>query len=108
MHPSEGEATFLLHCRIEKLNPIAEYQFDPDRKWRADFCFLAEKLLVEIEGGIWLGKAGGHTSGKGMEANMEKYNRATVLGFKLLRFSSEAVKSGKAIKMTKLVLADTK
>ena len=108
MHHSEGEATFALHCKIEKLSPIAQYQFDPDRKWRADFCFLAEKLLVEIEGGVWLGKTGGHTSGKGMEAIMEKYNQATLLGFKLLRFSSEAVKSGKAIKMTKLVLADTK
>jgi len=106
MAQSEGEALFALHCRIEKLSPIAEYQFHPDRKWRFDFAFVTEKLAVEIEGGIYSG--GRHTRGDGFEKDCEKYNSAVLLGWKILRFSTQSVKSGCAIQMTKLVLADTK
>lgn len=106
MHPSEGEATFALHCRIEKLSPVPEYKFHPTRKWRFDFAFVSEKLAIEIEGGIYSG--GRHTRGSGFEADCEKYNEAVLLGWKILRFSTQSVKSGCAIQMTKLVLADTK
>ena len=96
----------MLHCRIEKLNPIAEFIFHPTRKWRFDFAFVTEKLAVEIEGGIYSG--GRHTRGDGFEKDCEKYNEAVLLGWKILRFSTQSVKSGCAIQMTKLVLVDTK
>ena len=106
MHPSEGEALFALHCRAEKLSPVSEFIFHPDRKWRFDFAFVTEKLAVEIEGGIYSG--GRHTRGSGFEADCEKYNSAVLLGWKILRFSTQAVKSGRAIEIVKFVLADTK
>ena len=96
----------MLHCRIEKLNPTAEHVFHPTRKWRFDYAFVAEKLAIEIEGGIYSG--GRHTRGSGFEKDCEKYNEAVLLGWKILRFSTQSVKSGCAIQMTKLVLADTK
>ena len=108
MAQSYGESIFALHCRIDKLTPTAEYKFHPDRKWRFDFAFIPEKLAVEIEGGVWLGKNGGHTSGTGYTNNLEKYNEAVMLGWKILRFTPEAVKSGRAIQIVRVVLADSK
>ncbi|MCY3231201.1 hypothetical protein ECE07_24240, partial [Acinetobacter pittii] len=54
------------------------------------------KILIEVEGGIWSG--GRHTRGKGYLGDMEKYNSAATMGFTVLRFSTEQVKAGVAIK----------
>ncbi|EPG5304690.1 TPA: DUF559 domain-containing protein, partial [Acinetobacter baumannii] len=39
-----------------------------------------------------------HTRGKGYLGDMEKYNSAAMMGFTVLRFSTEQVKAGVAIK----------
>ncbi|MEQ1277327.1 DUF559 domain-containing protein [Acinetobacter soli] len=93
---SEGEVTLATHLRGCKINFEQEYKFHPDRNWRADFWITGSKILVEVEGGIWSG--GRHTRGKGFIADMEKYNAAAILGFKVLRFDTQQVKSGLAIK----------
>ena len=72
-----------------------EFQFHPTRKWRADFHLKGKKILVEVEGGIW--SNGRHTRGKGYLGDLEKYNAATMMGYQVIRFSTEQVKSGKAI-----------
>lgn len=64
--------------------PYSEYKFHPDRKWRFDYCFPNQKLAIEIEGGVWI--KGRHTRGSGFVKDMEKYNNAAVLGYRLLRF----------------------
>lgn len=71
--------------------PIAEYKFHPDRKWRFDFAWIEKKIALEVEGGIWQRKygAGGHNRGSGMIRDMEKYNSATKLGWQIYRFSSD-------------------
>ncbi|WP_151753936.1 hypothetical protein [Acinetobacter soli] len=93
---SEGEVTLATHLRGCKINFEQEYKFHPDRKWRADFFITGTNILIEVEGGIWSG--GRHTRGKGFIADMEKYNAAAVMGFKVLRFDTQQVKSGLAIK----------
>lgn len=65
------------------LEVIAEYRFDPKRKWRFDFALPFEKIALEVEGGVWTG--GRHTRGSGFVKDMEKYNRAAVLGWRVLR-----------------------
>lgn len=65
--------------------PVREYQFDPTRKWRLDFCWPLVKVAVECEGGSWTG--GRHTRGVGFQADCEKYNRAVELGWRVLRFT---------------------
>ena len=65
--------------------PEQEYKFHPTRKWKFDFCFPLHKVAVEIEGGAW--SKGRHTRGSGFVKDMEKYNAATELGWKILRFS---------------------
>lgn len=93
---SEGEVTLARDLRALKIGFEQEYKFHAERNWRADFLITGTKILIEVEGGIWSG--GRHTRGKGFIADMEKYNAAAVMGFKVLRFSTEQVKSGSAIK----------
>jgi len=69
---------------IVGLNPVAEYKFHPTRKWRFDWAFVDEKIAVEQEGAIWV--QGRHTRGSGFVKDMEKYNEAARLGWRIFRF----------------------
>jgi len=96
--PSIGEVLLATHLKACKISFEQEYKFHPKRKWRADFLITGTKLLVEVEGGIWMAGGGRHTRGKGYLGDMEKYNEAAIMGFTVLRFSTEQVKAGVAIK----------
>ena len=91
---SEGEETLALHLRAEKIPFIREYRFCPPRKWRFDFL-IGDSLAVEVDGGIFV--QGHHSTGSGIEKDMEKQNTATLVGYSLMRFSTGLVKSGDAI-----------
>lgn len=93
---SVGEVTLARDLRALKIEFEQEYKFHAERNWRADFLVTGTKILIEVEGGVWSG--GRHTRGKGFIADMEKYNAAAVMGFKVLRFDTQQVKSGLAIK----------
>lgn len=71
--------------------PVAEYRFHPTRRWRADFAFLRERILLEIEGGAWT--YGRHTRPRGFLNDMEKYNEAVLNGWLLLRVTPQQVKA---------------
>ncbi len=92
---SVGEAALIQQLRALKIEFEQEFQFHTTRKWQADFHIKNTKLLIEVEGGIWSG--GRHTRGKGYIGDMEKYNAATMMGYQVLRFSTEQVTSGFAI-----------
>lgn len=93
---SEGEAKLVQQLKALKIDFVQEFRFHEKRKWRADFHISNTKLLIEVEGGIW--SNGRHTRGKGYLGDMEKYNTATMMGYQVLRFSTEQVTSGFAIK----------
>ena len=101
---SEGEQTLSLQLKALKIAFQEEYQFHPTRKWRSDFYITDTKLLIEVEGGIWTN--GRHTRGSGYLGDMEKYNEASKMGFTVLRFSTQQVKSGFAIKEIQQFLGD--
>ncbi|MCG5790272.1 DUF559 domain-containing protein [Acinetobacter baumannii] len=101
---SEGEATLVQHLKTHKISFEQEYKFHPKRKWRADFLITGTKILVEVEGGIWSG--GRHTRGKGYLGDMEKYNEAAMMGFTVLRFSTEQVKSGLAVQQIEKMVGE--
>lgn len=67
------------------------------------FLITGTKILIEVEGGIWSG--GRHTRGKGYIGDMEKYNEAAAMGYKVLRFSTEQVKSGLAIQQIEKIVS---
>lgn len=75
--------------------PESEFMFHPTRKWRSDFAWPQQKVLVEVEGGSWV--KGRHSRAYGFEADCRKYNAATELGWKLYRFTGSMIKSGEAI-----------
>ena len=101
---SEGEAILSQHLRTLKIEFEQEFKFHPTRKWRADFHLKGRKILVEVEGGIW--SNGRHTRGKGYLGDLEKYNAATMMGYQVIRFSTEQVKSGKAIEQIEKMVGD--
>ena len=101
---SEGEAILSQHLRTLKIEFEQEFKFHPTRKWRADFHLKGKKVLVEVEGGIW--SNGRHTRGKGYLGDLEKYNEATMMGYQVIRFSTEQVKSGKAIEQIEKMVGD--
>lgn len=94
---SKLEETFALQLRAMKApEPAREHRFHPVRKWRFDFAWPDRLFAVEIEGGVWTG--GRHTRGAGFVKDMEKYNAAAELGWKVLRFHGGEVRKGTAIK----------
>lgn len=72
--------------------PVTEHRFHPVRRWRFDYAFLDHKVAVEIEGGVWSG--GRHTRGKGFLGDLEKYNTAQKMGWKVYRFTPQQLRSG--------------
>ena len=101
---SEAESLLAMQLKALKIEFEQEFKFHAKRKWRADFHITGKKLLVEVEGGIWSG--GRHTRGKGYLGDMEKYNAATVMGYRVIRFSTEQVKSGLAIEQIEKMVGD--
>jgi len=66
-----------------KLKTEKEYKFHPIRKWKFDFCIPSIRVAIEIEGAVWT--QGRHTRGAGFIADMEKYNTATAMGWRIFR-----------------------
>lgn len=84
---------FDVACVAHKLlEPVPEHTFAPPRKWAFDWCWPEWRLAVEIEGGAWI--AGRHTRAQGFIKDMEKYNAAAVLGWRVLRFTPQQIESG--------------
>ena len=102
--PNEFEAKLARELKTLKIKFEQEFYFHPERKWRADFHLIDKKILVEVEGAIWSG--GRHTRGKGYIGDMEKYNAATMMGFQVIRFSTDQVKLGHAIQQIEKMVGD--
>ena len=64
-------------------NPEPEFKFCETRRWRFDFAWKEFKLALEIEGMVW--RNGRHTRGSGFVKDMEKYNNAAKLGWRIIR-----------------------
>ena len=100
LSPISAEDTLLYQIRADGLpEPVREYKFHPHRRWRFDFAWPDLKLAVEVEGGLW--QWGRHNRPAGYEEDLEKYNEATLLGWRLLRFSTDMVVYGLAVETIK-------
>jgi very-short-patch-repair endonuclease len=83
-----------LCARYDKEDVHTEYQFC-ERKWRFDVALVGAKhYAFEVEGGIHT--AGAHVRGKHYESDMEKYNVAAALGWKVFRFTPKQILTGTA------------
>lgn len=86
-HPAKDwmAEELLAWCQNRGIVLHEEYNFNPLRRWRADWCIPDLKILIEYEG--LSAKKTGHTTSEGFTANTEKYNSAQALGWKVLRFT---------------------
>ena len=91
---------FTCLCRSELgVRCVKEYRFHPVRKWRFDYAIPEHLVALEVEGGVWIG--GRHTSPKGFLGDMEKYNTATTMGWKVLRTTPDDLCTNKTLEMLK-------
>lgn len=72
-----------------------EYRFHPTRKWRFDAAFPNAKVALEIEGGVW--QYGRHNRASGFLKDMEKYNEAAALGWRVIRTPWEWIEDGSIV-----------
>lgn len=75
---------FTTICKSDlKVECFKEYRFHPKRLWRFDYAIPAHKIALEVEGGVWTG--GRHIRAQGFLGDMEKYNTATLMGWRVFR-----------------------
>ena len=88
---------FLALCEAAGIGrPLTEVQFCPGRRWRFDY-FFPGNIALEVEGGVWT--QGRHTRGAGFLKDVEKYNEATILGYRVLRCTPKEINNGSAIEL---------
>ncbi len=93
---SELENNLAIQIRGLKLPPPErEFRFAPPRKWRFDFAWPDRMIALEVEGGTWV--AGAHSRGKHFEADCRKYAEAAILGWRVIRVTTDMVKGGSAV-----------
>lgn len=84
-HLEEAMERRLAYCTLGR--PVKEFLFCPSRKWRADFAYVNERILIEVDGGAFCG--GRHNRGVGFNKDIEKLNTATIMGYSVLRYTPE-------------------
>jgi len=111
------EASLIMELLLKDLNCeyVKEHKFHDKRKWRFDYAIPGNKIGIEIEGGttgnvvtcnhcrqkvgrklksgkyVFIREGGRHNSIKGYEKDCEKYNAAAVLGWRLLRYTTNMI-----------------
>ena len=88
--PSRLEERFQFLWQIAKGPPLErEFRFYSERRWRADFAYLPGRVLIEVEGGIWVN--GRHNRAAGFNADLEKYLEANLAGWRVFRFGPDQI-----------------
>jgi very-short-patch-repair endonuclease len=95
----------MMFCKLIKqetgFKVVKEFKFNPDRRWRSDYYIPELKLLIEQEGGVYTGQA--HGSISGILRDVEKYDSATCLGYRIIRVLPKDLMTQKTIDMIKTI-----
>lgn len=91
---------FTLLCRSTlHAECVKEHRFYKPRRWRFDYALPAYKIAVEVEGGVWTG--GRHIRPKGFLGDIEKYNTAALLGWRVFRTTPDKLMSNDTLLLLK-------
>lgn len=101
---SELEELLAVQLTALQIEFEREQTLIPGRRFRFDFL-IGEWLIAEVEGGTWRG--GRHTTGAGFQKDCEKYNLAVEMGYQVLRFTSNMVRSGDAAQQIERIVRQT-
>lgn len=94
---------FTTICRTDlKVECVKEYKFHTTRRWRFDYAIPEHKIALEVEGGVWTG--GRHTSPKGFLGDIEKYNTATLMGWRVFRTTPDELYKLSTINLIKAAI----
>jgi very-short-patch-repair endonuclease len=100
---NEAEVILALQCLSDNLTDFEqEFEFAPPRKYRLDLAFPAQKVGIEIEGGVF--SQGAHSRPLGIIRDMSKHNLLILSGWRVLRYTPDQVKQGEAIEGLKSLL----
>jgi very-short-patch-repair endonuclease len=69
--------------------PDTQFYFDPERDWHVDFYWPEAMLVFEMESDV-------HRIKDKYLRDMEKYNRLTMLGYRLLRTTRQLMEADPA------------
>jgi len=95
---------FTALCRSDlRVACVREYKFHPVRRWRFDYAIPSHKVAIEVEGGVWT--QGRHTRPRGFIGDMEKYNTATALGWRILRVTPDTLTTGATLDLVRQTLS---
>ena len=101
---STAEDLLAFHLQAAGIAFVRQFYYARPRKLRADFAFPDARLLAEVNGGIFTKTKNAHGSITGILADIDRLNTATLAGFRLLRFTPQAVKSGEALQLIERAL----
>ena len=74
-----------LVLQLMKIDFIAEHRFHETRQWRFDIAIPSLKIAIEYEG--IMSRKSRHTTVTGYTKDCEKYNAATIAGWRVLRYN---------------------
>lgn len=83
--------------------PVQEHVFHPKRKWRLDFAWIDQKVMVEYQG-IMGAKTASHGSMTGQMRDHEKTTEASLLGWTVILINAKTVQNGKALQWVERAL----
>ena len=102
---SELEEAMAGSLRLNGLpEPVREYPFAQNlgRKWRFDFAWPEAKVALEVEGGLFV--RGKHSTGVGIQRDIDKHNMALALGWAVARASNKMVEDNRAADIVRTLL----
>ena len=80
-----------LILQLMKIDFVSEYKFHETRQWRFDIAIPLLKIAIEYEG--IMSRKSRHTTIIGYTKDCEKYNAATIAGWRVLRYNAINYKS---------------
>lgn len=85
---------------------VKEFLFHPTRRWRFDYAIIEHRIAIEVEGGVYT--RGRHVRPMGFLGDMEKYNSATLLGWRIFRVTPDDLLRTKTINLLKEAISAEK
>lgn len=80
-----------LMLQLMNVDFVAEHKFHEERKWRFDIAIPSLKIAIEYEG--IMSRKSRHTTITGYSKDCDKYNAATIAGWRVLRYNALNYKS---------------
>ena len=80
-----------LVVQLLNIDFVSEFKFHETRQWRFDISIPSLKIAIEYEG--IMSRKSRHTTVTGYTKDCEKYNAATIAGWRILRYNAINYKS---------------